>query len=135
MAEGDTFATAINCMDGRVQAPVTEWMQRTFGVTFVDMITAPGPIKVLTGHDPMTAENIRQRTELSVHKHGSRVVALVAHADCAGNPVTKEESLEQLKAGIEVVRDWELPVTIAGLWVDFPEWNVEQLHLIEHDKH
>ncbi len=120
-------------MDGRVQAPVTDWIQQTFRVTFVDMITAPGPTRVLAGHDPVAAENIRRRAEISVHKHGSRVIALVAHADCAGNPVPKAESLKQLKYGIEVIRGWEFPVTIAGLWVGQPEWNVEQIHLIESD--
>ena len=41
------FATAINCMDGRTQQSVIEYMKRTFSVDFVDMITEPGPNKIL----------------------------------------------------------------------------------------
>jgi len=41
------FATAINCMDGRCQLPVIEWMKKRYGVEYVDMITEPGPDGVL----------------------------------------------------------------------------------------
>ena len=37
-----TFATALNCMDGRVQNTVTEWTKKHFNVTFVDAVTEPG---------------------------------------------------------------------------------------------
>ena len=33
-----TFATAINCMDGRVQIPVIEYLKKEFKVDYVDMI-------------------------------------------------------------------------------------------------
>jgi len=36
-----TFATAINCMDGRAQLPVIEWIKEKQPVGFVDMITEP----------------------------------------------------------------------------------------------
>ena len=133
MAERDTFATVINCMDGRVQVPVTDWMVKTFGVRYVDVVTEPGPIKVLAERTPGIAENIRRRVEISVQKHGSRIVGLVAHGDCAGNPIPKAESLEQLRVGIDVIRSWGLPVTVVGLWLGNPEWEVEQVLLIEPD--
>jgi hypothetical protein len=37
------FAAAINCMDGRAQLPVIEWLKRECGVDYVDTITEPGP--------------------------------------------------------------------------------------------
>ena len=40
MAAGQ-FATAINCIDGRAQRPVSEWMRINFSVDFVDTITQP----------------------------------------------------------------------------------------------
>lgn len=46
MAHG-TFATAINCMDGRTQLAVTAFMKSRYGVDFVDMITEPGPVRAL----------------------------------------------------------------------------------------
>ncbi len=36
------FVTAINCMDGRVQIPVIEYLKNNYGINYVDMITAPG---------------------------------------------------------------------------------------------
>ena len=40
-----TFSTAINCMDGRAQIPVIEYMKESFGINYVDMITDNDPIK------------------------------------------------------------------------------------------
>jgi Putative carbonic anhydrase len=37
-----TFATCLNCIDGRVQIPVIEWITRNKGFKYVDMITKPG---------------------------------------------------------------------------------------------
>ena len=36
------FCTAVNCMDGRVQLPVTSYLQERFNVEHVDSITEPG---------------------------------------------------------------------------------------------
>ena len=44
----NTFFTAINCMDGRVQLPVIKYVQEKFDILFVDMITEPGPILYLS---------------------------------------------------------------------------------------
>ena len=46
MADG-TFATAINCMDGRIQMSVNEFIRKEYGVNYVDTITLAGPCKVL----------------------------------------------------------------------------------------
>ena len=67
---------------------------------------------------------IRKRVEISVNKHGSRLVALVSHHDCAGNPVSKEEHMDQLADAMKVVVEWGLPARVLGLWVD-EAWQVE----------
>ena len=41
------FATAINCMDGRVQTPVIEYLQHQYGADYGDMVTEPGSNKIL----------------------------------------------------------------------------------------
>jgi len=67
-----TFVTAINCMDGRTQLPVIEFLKKKFGVNYVDMITEAGPIQYLAGNlNPEKAESIRLRVEASVLKHDS----------------------------------------------------------------
>lgn len=39
------FAAAINCMDGRTQVPVIEFLKNKYGVDYVDMITEPDPTR------------------------------------------------------------------------------------------
>ncbi|MCK4433251.1 MAG: hypothetical protein KAV48_04880, partial [Methanomicrobia archaeon] len=56
------FATAINCMDGRVQIPVIEWLKRKYSASYVDMITEPGPNKILAeSKDDPVIETIKRR--------------------------------------------------------------------------
>jgi len=91
------FATALNCMDGRVQKPVIEFLEKKYKVDFVDMITEPGIDKVLAEGNKKILKEIKKKIEISVKKHGSKIVAVVGHADCAGNPVDKKDHLTQIK--------------------------------------
>ncbi|MEM3364956.1 MAG: hypothetical protein QXM93_00895 [Candidatus Methanomethyliaceae archaeon] len=121
------FGTAINCMDGRVQIPVIEWLKKRYSVDFVDMITEPGPVKLLSNDVEETKiQSIKERVEISVKKHGSKIVAIIAHYDCAGNPVRKEIQLQQMDAAIKKVRSWGFEAEIVGLWVD-DRWQVNEL--------
>ncbi len=36
------FGTAINCIDGRTQEPVIDYMKHKYGIDGVDMVTFPG---------------------------------------------------------------------------------------------
>jgi hypothetical protein len=123
MAEGK-FGTAINCMDGRVQEPVIMWFKIKKGMDYVDAITEPGPIKLLADGDEAATESIRMRTMISVAKHGSGIVAVVGHHDCAGNPATREVQIDQIDKAIATVRSWELGVEVMGLFVN-SMWTVE----------
>jgi hypothetical protein len=120
------FATAINCMDGRTQLPVNEWMRDQFQVDFVDTITEPGPDAILSNPTHERMDSIRKRVLISVNGHGSRVVALVGHHDCAGNPVPKEMHLHEVLKGCERLGLWGLPIRIIGLWVG-EDWTVEKV--------
>lgn len=129
MAEG-TFATAINCMDGRTQQPVIDWMRSKYGVDYVDMITEPGPDEILAHRHPDLTASIKKRVLISVEKHGSPVIAIVSHGDCAGNPVSQDEHLGHLRKSMELVRSWELPVEIVGVWLDEPDWEIDVIATI-----
>ena len=112
------FGTAINCMDGRVQLPVIEWLKKQYDVDYVDMITEPGPERLLAEEkDRMSIESIRKRLQISVTRHNSNIVAIVGHQDCAGNPADKETQLKQISAAIKTVESWDFKVRIIGLWV------------------
>ena len=42
------FAAAINCIDGRAQALVTEFIRNNYDIDYVDMITTLGSDKLLS---------------------------------------------------------------------------------------
>jgi hypothetical protein len=125
MAKG-SFATTINCMDGRTQLPVNEWMRGKFGVDYVDTITEPGPNGILARNQEELVRSIRNRVLISVNGHGSRVIALIGHHDCAGNPGPKQMQVDHVMKGLDVIRSWDLPVRLLGLWVG-EDWKVEAL--------
>jgi carbonic anhydrase len=123
MAQGK-FATTINCMDGRTQLPVIGWLKQELAVDYVDSITEPGADRQLAEGSLSQRESVRAKVAISVEKHGSRAVAIVAHHDCAGNPVAREQHLKHLAAAARNVQTWGLPVRILTLWIG-ERWEVE----------
>jgi carbonic anhydrase len=122
--KGKKFATALNCMDGRVQEPVIKFLKEKYKVDFVDMITEPGIDRILAEGDKKILEEIKNKIEISIKKHGSKVVAIVGHTDCAGNPVGKRKHLRQIRKGKEILKSMNIEVEILGLWVN-EKWEVE----------
>jgi len=176
MSATGKFATAINCMDGRTQEPIINFMRHWYRVDYVDMINEPGPVKALAEYknydflktisnielqanrikiaymkkikdtvnaitfaeagehefarsllDVTIMESILRRMIISIRIHGSRVVAIVAHHDCAGNPVDKEKQIKQLDASIDTLRSWGFKVEYIKLWVD-RNWQVQLIN-------
>lgn len=120
----NTFATAINCMDGRVQIPVIEFIKGKYAVDYVDMITEPGPNKILAENDDkMLIKSIKRRVTISVEIHNSKLIAIVGHYDCAGNPADSETQLNHILSSIDTIESWKFAVQIIGLWVD-ENWHV-----------
>ena len=114
------FATAINCIDGRVQKPVAEYIEKSFNVDYVDMITEPGPNRILSeGKDINIIEYLKKKVEISVEKHNSQIIAVAAHYDCAGNPENKDAQKQHLRKAVNVITLWGFPAkTIIALWLD-----------------
>ena len=119
------FATAITCIDGRVQQPVADWMKLHTNVDYVDLITEPGPDKVLSTESTYVVDEIVRKVKFSVQYHASPVVALCGHHDCAANHSTREEHIEQILDGIRVLASYQINVRILGLWLN--EWNSVEL--------
>lgn len=117
----ERFATAINCIDGRAQIPVMDWLKLHCNVHYVDLITEPGPDKTLPYGAAEVVAAIKGKVKLSLHAHESSVVALVGHHGCVANPLSKEEHWAQITEGVRVLITWELMVRIVGLWVN--EWH------------
>jgi len=112
------FTTVINCMDGRIQQAVIEYMQKKYDSLYVDMITAAGPCKMLAEDKKTTIiKDLKYRTTVSVEKHFSKVVAVVGHFDCALIQKPDSEQQELLKESVLKVSAWFDDVEVIGLWV------------------
>ena len=113
----DTFATAITCIDGRVQRPVTDWVKLHVNVDHVDLITEPGPDMVFSAGPAEVMQDMMRKVSFSVQHHFSKVVILSGHDTCAANGVSREEHIEQILDGVERIQGYRLNVRIIGLWV------------------
>ncbi len=114
-----SFCTAVNCMDGRVQLPVIEFLKKRFNADYVDSVTEAGPIQFFVGSgDQDILQSMISRVEVSVNKHGSQSIALCSHADCAGNPADDDIQQQQLVEAVKYVKDKFPQVEVIGLWIN-----------------
>lgn len=122
-----SFCTVINCMDGRVQLSVIQYLQKRFNVKYVDSITEPGPNLILAKQTSSElVESIFSRVRISVEQHHSQGIAVVGHHDCAGNPASREEQIAHISDAIKLVQQYYPDIEIIGLWVD-ENWEVSEL--------
>lgn len=120
-----SFGTALNCIDGRVQIPVINWIKENFNLDYIDLITEPGMDKVLSQGDYFDIFRLRDKVNISIEAHKSTIIAIIGHYDCAANPVNKKEHYKQIEEATEIVKNWNLPVrAVVGLWVD-ELWKVQ----------
>lgn len=124
--ESSTTAIALSCIDGRVQRPVADWLQRYVPVHYVDVITEPGMDALLARGPAEQIEAVRRRALVSVEGHGSRVIAVIGHHDCLANPVQRDLHWQDIERGVATVQSWDLPVRVIGLWVN-DRWWIEQV--------
>ncbi|MGM8215403.1 carbonic anhydrase [Bacillaceae bacterium W0354] len=120
------FVTAINCMDGRVQEPIINWMKEKYAADYVDMITEAGPNKILLYGPEETIEAIKEKVKISYERHGSEVLAVAGHYDCAGYPVSREKKISKIIHSVELINSWDIPMKVIGLYVN-ENWEVEEV--------
>lgn len=122
-----SFCTVINCMDGRTQLPVNRYLCELLNTDYVDTITEPGPVRILAEQqDSPLARSILNRIDISVGKHKSKTIAIVAHHDCTGNLLDKDKQLEQLNKAVKWISEKYPEVKVLSLWVD-SNWTVTQI--------
>lgn len=122
-----SFYTAVNCMDGRVQLPVINYLMNRFDTTYIDSITEAGPVLYLAEkHDSQVTKSILRRIDISIKHHKSTGIAIIAHHDCAGNPVNDQSQLAQLNLAQNFLAGHYPNVNIIGLWVD-STWCISQI--------
>lgn len=114
--EDNKFATCLNCMDGRVQLPTIQWIKKHYQVDYIDMITEAGMDGVLT-NEGINAEGVLQKINISLDQHGSRIICIVGHHDCAGNPVDDEAHKSQIRMAAQRLKELKSFCQIIGLWI------------------
>ena len=112
--------TVINCIDGRVQVPVIEYLKETYGFDLVDVITEPGPDLLFSRDvDLERIGHIVETVGLSRERNGSRHLAIAGHHDCRANPVSAAAHREQIRGAVGSLNKLlGEEMSIIGLWVD-----------------
>lgn len=108
-------------MDGRIQMPLTKWIKDNYFVEYVDTITEPGVDKKVA--EDSNLESLKSKIGISVNIHKSKLIVVSGHYDCAGNPVSDEKHMSQIKDGVKVISSWNFDANVIGVWVD-KNWNV-----------
>ena len=138
------FACAATCMDGRIQAAVRKHLKTHYHVDWVDIVAQPGMNKFLAENNSRVSfawiiiyfftfffvvkllkkwqrqaitKNIKRMIEVSVLEHNANILAIVGHAECAGNNCDKEEQIKQLVQARKVIESFGFEVPIVLLWV------------------
>ena len=113
------FGTAINCIDGRTQEPVIDFMKQKYNIDGVDMVTFPGVDGVISnGENSDEIAFIRNAVSISIEKHRSRIIAVVGHFDCAGNPGNREHHYADIKKAVNEVSSWSFHAQVVGFYVN-----------------
>ncbi len=118
----DVRATCLNCMDGRVQLPVLQWIKANYPVDFVDVITEAGMDAVLSAQKDIG--EILRSIAISVNVNQSTRLFIVGHHDCRGNPVDERVHRQQIRDSVERLKSYYPRQKIVGLWVN-AFWSVE----------
>ncbi len=113
------FLCVITCMDGRIQKPVLEFLEKSYPGYNPDTITEPGPVKLLTPESfEKGLKRLQERIDISLQVHRADKIFLVAHPDCAGNPVSDQEQIRQLKAAQNQLKKIYKETEIHVIWVE-----------------
>ena len=113
------FGTAINCIDGRTQEVVIDHMKHNYNIDGVDMVTLPGADGLFSNEEHSgEIALIRRAVSISIERHGSRIIAVVGHYDCAGNPGNREHHYMHIRSAMQEVSSWNFQAQVIGLYVN-----------------
>jgi hypothetical protein len=121
------FVTCLNCIDGRVQLPVINWIISNYEVKYADMITAPGMDGLLA--DSNNVEDILEKITVSRNVHSTDHIFIVGHYNCLANPVNDEVHKKQIIRAVKRIKKFNSYCHVIGLWVDQGS-NVQQIFKI-----
>ena len=131
----ETFFTSVGCMDGRVQKVIADFGRQKFGADFPDTITEAGLVGLLGKEkvDQALVNLIRFKVvDVSIGKHHARGVVVHGHEECAGNPVSKDQHLDDIRRSVDKVKSMVQSVPVVGVYVqrnsgNREEWVIEEV--------
>ncbi len=131
----ELFVARIGCMDGREAEAVRTYVKEHRLADFVDTIDDPGMVKRIVDGDGRALEKLEERLPITIEKHGSSLVIVSGHAECAGNPVSPEEHKTHILAATDIVRrtlekSGYRSVSVVPLFADRDvsgRWSAEQI--------
>lgn len=132
--KNETFFTAVGCMDGRAQEPVSKFGQKKFGAKFADTITEAGLVGQLANNPQQSLlDSIRQNLLISLEKHHSKGIIVHGHQECAGNPVSDQRHKKDVQKSVDMIKSLvNFSVSVVGVFVkrspkDPDIWEAEEL--------
>jgi hypothetical protein len=125
-AGAERFAVLLNCIDGRTQQPLLEWVRRELDVSHVDVVTEPGVDGVLARGDGAMVQALLDKVCVSRLAHGAVALVLAGHHDCAANPGQAVSHLQDLERATEVVVQALPELPVHAVYVDHT-WAVTPL--------
>ena len=121
------FCTSIHCIDGRIQEPIVKYLKENYSISYIDTITELGPCKILADNeDKISVDSIIGKIEISINKHGSKLIVISGHHDCVGNPCNEEIQRKQIKKAIKYLENNYPEIAIIGLWID-NKWKIKDV--------
>jgi hypothetical protein len=115
-------------MDGRIQEKISIYLKKKYNAKYVDSITEPGPCYALSDRsDETVVASLLRKVKLSIEKHGSKVIAVSGHYDCAGNPVSKKAQEQHIKDSLKFLKSIykDRDIEIIGFYIN-DNWEVEE---------
>lgn len=118
-------AVCLNCIDGRVQLPVIQWIKDNYEMDYVDMITEPG-IDGFLSDSTNPIDEISRKVRISIEKNNASIIFIVGHHDCKGNPVCESDHRDHILLAASRLKREFPEMTGVGLWVN-SQWKAERL--------
>lgn len=121
------------CMDGRIIEIAIKWMKDNHELNWVDTVTEPGMDGWMAAMKLENLGGLHEKLKISIENHGSRIVALFGHSDCAGNPTDYQTHLTHLRMGCKKIKVLvheiapDLKVDVVTLFVDVDKQTVIEI--------
>ena len=129
----ERFAVLLNCIDGRTQQPLLDWVRRMLDATYVDVVTEPGVDAVLARGDDTIVQALLDKVCVSLLAHGAVALIVAGHHDCAANPGEAAQHEQDLAAAVDTLREALPELPVRSVYVD-STWSVTPLPMSTTDR-